>query len=112
MVDGFAEVEVVVECAILLFVVFDLGADESARLAIDFAGSLPQVGAFAELLGQDVAGAKSAQAASATPLSVLTKSAARASRFSQALSPARISSASGPRPCSRARVASDCFFGR
>ena len=58
MVDGFAEVEVVAEDAILLFVVFDLGADESARLAIDFAGSLPQVGAFAELLGQDVAGAE------------------------------------------------------
>ena len=54
----------------------------------------------------------SAVAPSGTPLSVLTKSAARASRSAHALAWARISSASGPRPCSRALVASVCFLGR
>ena len=39
-----AEIEVVVELLILLRVVFDLGADQLARLAIELADLLPQLG--------------------------------------------------------------------
>ena len=53
-----AEIEVVVKLLILLLVVFDLRAHQLARLAIQLADLLPQLGIFAELLGQDVPGAQ------------------------------------------------------
>ena len=62
VVERLAEVEVVVELVILLLVVVDLGADQLAGLAIDLADALPQLGPFAELLGQDVARARTARA--------------------------------------------------